>query len=113
MLNDAQLNAYKKALEVRLIELDRSTEASRDSRKPVELDQSGIGRLSRMDAMQQQAMALAAERRRQAERQKLRAALERIDGDEYGACVRCGEDISPERLEFDPAITLCVTCMKR
>ncbi|MEO1019762.1 MAG: TraR/DksA family transcriptional regulator [Pseudomonadota bacterium] len=95
-----------------MIELDENTVASEDSRKPVELDQSSIGRLSRMDAMQQQAMALAAERRRQTERRKLVAAIERIDDDEFGDCVRCGDEISRGRLEFDAAITLCGACMK-
>jgi DnaK suppressor protein len=79
----------------------------------VELDQQAVGRLSRMDALQNQAMAEAQSRRRQAERQRILAALERLDQDEYGFCLECGEDIAPDRLALDPAIALCADCMRR
>lgn len=112
MLTDNDLQTFRETLENRLVELDRNTAASRESREPVALDQASIGRLSRMDAMQQQAMALAAENRRQVERKKLVAALERLDRDELGDCVRCGDEIGRDRLEFDATITLCRACMK-
>lgn len=58
-----------------------------DMRAPVTLDQESVGRLSRIDAMQVQAMALAAQRQRQAERSRIDAALMRIDSGDYGWCV--------------------------
>jgi RNA polymerase-binding transcription factor len=84
--------------------------ATKDARDPVELDQSRIGRLSRMDALQGQAMAQDAERRRKIELQKIDAALERIEAGEYGSCVNCGEEIPKARLDFDPAVASCVDC---
>ena len=78
----------------------------------VELDQQAIGRLSRMDALQNQAMAKAGGARRQAERARLRAALARIDAGDYGFCDDCGEEIAPGRLRFDPAATRCVDCAR-
>ncbi len=84
--------------------------ASRESREPVELDQSKVGRLSRMDAMQMQAMALETERRREVELQKIDAALRRMEEDEYGFCSACGEDIPAKRLKIDPATLLCIDC---
>lgn len=75
---------------------------------PVELDQTQQGRLSRMDAIQQQAMAAETQRRRQREIQLIRAALQRLDEGEYGYCVNCGEAIEPQRLALDPATPFCL-----
>ena len=94
-------------------ELRTLSDGSRASRAPVELDQQSVGRLSRMDAMQQQSMDLAREERRRHRLAVLAAALRRLDADEYGYCLACGEDILPERLEIDPAVTLCVACQDR
>ena len=94
-------------------ELRALSDASRDGRAPVELDQQSVGRLSRMDAMQQQSMDLAREERRRHRLAVLNAALRRLDADEYGYCLACGEDILPERLNIDPAVTLCVACQDR
>jgi DnaK suppressor protein len=65
-----------------------------------------------MDALQNQAMAQATARRRQAERSKIAAALGRLDAGEYGYCTDCGETITPARLEADPAIARCLECIR-
>jgi DnaK suppressor protein len=82
---------------------------SADDAAPVELDQTQQGRLSRMDALQQQAMAAETQRRRQRAMQLLDAALTRLDEGEYGYCVNCGEAIEPERLALDPATPFCIS----
>ncbi len=79
-------------------------------RAPVELDQQSVGRLSRMDAMQQQEMAQAEARRRKNDIIRIDAALKRIDEGEYGWCASCGEPIAPKRLEIDPMAHLCIGC---
>jgi DnaK suppressor protein len=84
-----------------------------DAASVVELDQTRQGRLSRMDAMQQQAMAAATGQRRGAELARIDAALARIEADEYGECLSCNEEIAPRRLEIDPAATLCIRCAER
>ncbi len=81
-------------------------------RRPVELDQQSVGRLSRMDALQVQAMAQAQEGRRQDQLRRIDAALQRLADGEYGACVECGEDIPAKRLEIDPTVVRCVDCAK-
>ena len=91
-------------------ELEAQEETSEAGRAPVELDQTSVGRLSRMDAIQVQAMALATEQRRQAELGRVTAALERIDGDEFGYCEICGEEIAPARLVHNPAVATCIGC---
>jgi DnaK suppressor protein len=100
----------RERLKARLVELDEEDSISAEGRAPVTLEQDSVGRLSRMDAMQVQAMALAAERRRVAERQRIEAALRRLDEDEWGWCLRCGEEIAEARLRHDPSVTLCVKC---
>ena len=80
--------------------------AHEDERRPVQLDQTGSGRLSRMDAMQDQAMAIELERRREIELSRIDSALERLAEGEYGYCVTCGQAIEPQRLELDPVSPL-------
>lgn len=79
----------------------------------VELDQSRVGRLSRMDAMQAQAMAKASAERREAMLRDIQAALKRIDDGSYGLCRDCEEPISPKRLEFDPSALRCIECASK
>ena len=76
----------------------------------VELDQTRTGRLSRMDALQQQAMAQAGQARAEAVLQRIEAALARCDSGEYGDCLKCEEPIDRRRLDVDPATTLCLAC---
>lgn len=94
----------------RLAELDEEERISSESRAPVALQQDSAGRLSRMDALQQQAMAQATQRRRAAEQQRIRAALARLDEGEWGLCLTCGEKIADARLRHDPSVTQCVGC---
>jgi DnaK suppressor protein len=99
-------------LNARLAELDAEDAAGQAGQGTVMLDQQAVGRLSRMDALQYQAMAQAQARRRAGERQKVRAALARIAEGEYGYCTDCGEAIAPGRLDADPAIAKCADCMR-
>ena len=103
----------REALVARREELEILSEVSAESRETVALDQQSVGRLSRMDSMQQQAMAQATERQRAVEISRIENALKRLDEDEYGACAECGEDISEKRLAVDPAASHCVKCAGR
>jgi DnaK suppressor protein len=112
-LTDQQLAELAARLRDRRVELSELRESARDRKAPVELDQASVGRLSRMDAIQGQQMALDAERRRRQEIARIDAALARMRDGEYGACLRCGEPISIGRLEFDPTVPVCVECAAR
>lgn len=94
-------------------ELQAVAESGDESAAIVELDQSKVGRLSRMDAMQAQAMAKASSQRREQMLRQIEAALKRIDDDEYGYCRECDELINPKRLEFDPTAVLCIECASK
>jgi DnaK suppressor protein len=109
---EIDVEEYRALLEARLTELTALAESSRESRAPVTLDQQSVGRLSRMDALQGQAMALETERRRTAEKQRIQAALARIDSGDYGYCAVCDEPIAEKRLRLDPATPVCVDCLR-
>jgi DnaK suppressor protein len=81
-----------------------------DSAETVNLDQTAIGRLSRMDAMQQQAMAVASQQRQSERLLMIKSALERIDDGEYGECLECLISIPIGRLEIDPSAEYCINC---
>lgn len=94
-------------------ELEAQSALASEARRPVELDQQSVGRLSRMDAMQQQAMAQAAERSRQRELTRIELAERRLREGEYGWCAECGEEIPDGRLAIDPMAEKCVHCAGR
>ena len=100
----------RKNLKQERVELLALSELAADGRRPVTLDQQSVGRLSRMDAMQVQAMAQSVEARRRARLPLIEAALRRLDTGDYGYCTDCGERIPARRLAVDPTIARCVDC---
>ena len=109
------LNAEQKtALRGRLLEMQEELRISLRERSaaaaPVELDQTTQGRLSRMDAMQGQAMAQAAVRRAEQQLVLVEQTLRHIDDADFGCCEDCGEPIPMARLQRDPCHRLCVPC---
>jgi len=96
-LTGAQIMAFRKELEAKRDELDVSRTASADARQPVNLDQQSVGRVSRIDAMQHQAMAQAHERQRSQHLVRIEQALRRIKTGRFGYCPECEEEIAPKR----------------
>jgi DnaK suppressor protein len=108
-----QLEHFRDLLEAQRHELLATKDAARDSTRPVLLDQASVGRLSRMDAMQGQAMAIETQRRRDIQLRRIHAALARMQSGDYGLCVACEEEIALPRLQADPATSLCIACASR
>ena len=104
---NARLRAKLESMLHELLSLRAATEQSRAA---VTLDQQSVGRVSRIDAMQAQQLALAADRQRQAQIGRIRRALDRIEEGEFGFCVECGNEIAEGRLEIDPSAHLCIRC---
>jgi DnaK suppressor protein len=102
--------ALQKRLKQMRKEVEKLSESTEQDRQPVTLDQTTVGRLSRMDALQTQAMQLETERRRSMEIQRIDSALQRLDDGEFGYCVSCGIDIEPKRLENNPTTPTCFDC---
>lgn len=91
-------------------EIENLSDLSSQSRRPVALDQQSVGRLSRMDAMQQQAMDKATEAKRKSDLVRIEAAERRLRDGDYGYCDACGEEIPDGRLAVDPMALTCVGC---
>ena len=106
-----------KSLKTRLIEQREAlldvAESSREAAQTVELDQARVGRVSRMDAMQAQAMAKELDRRRLLALQRIDSALKRIENGDYGYCMACDESIMARRLTADPGVLLCIDCASK
>ena len=109
-LDDTQLRHFERLLKERKQALEQAGHTGDAAERVVTLDQSRVGRLSRMDAMQAQAMSIETGRRRRLQIASIETALARLAGNEYGLCLGCGEDIHHGRLEADPAATLCIGC---
>ena len=109
-MNETDLKQFETLIHERLQELEQNSVSGRDAQSVVELDQQAIGRLSRMDALQNQAMAKAQQANRDVETRRLLAALERLERGEFGYCEDCGERIPDGRLTLDLAASKCVSC---
>ena len=109
-LTDEQIAEFRADLLARRQTLQQATYQTETDRAPVELDQQSVGRLSRMDAMQVQAMSQAQQRQREADLRRIAAALSRIEDDEFGYCSECGDLIAERRLQVDPAASHCISC---
>ena len=101
---------FRQLLLARRSQLEALRDSANEAAAPVPLDQTRVGRLSRMDAMQQQAMAQAAVRRQDEELRRITAALARLERDDFGRCESCDEPIAPARLRLDPTVTCCINC---
>ncbi len=109
-MDEIRLKEMKSRLLEMQSELADETQRGTEGTKTVMLDQQSVGRLSRMDAIQNQAIAQAAQARREQLKNRIQSALARIEEDEFGYCVECGDEIAPKRLDLDPTTTICVTC---
>ena len=109
-LSPEELTELSEALNALRTELARSLTLSANAAKPVQLDQSAMGRVSRIDAIQQQKMVAANRQRQRIRLQQSVAALKAMEEEEYGYCRRCDEPISIQRLRVRPESPVCLSC---
>jgi DnaK suppressor protein len=93
-------------------ELLATADSAAEGARPVDLEEP-IGRISRVDAMQQQKMVAVNRQAAQQRRHLVEGALSRIEAGEYGECLGCGEEIDPRRLEAQPEAPFCIECQGR
>ena len=108
-MNEKDLSIYKQKLKSMLLEIDDYLSKTKDSAAAVEPDK-GLGRLSRMEAMQYQQMVLELRRRKKRQLLEVKNAISRIEQNLFGKCVFCGKKISSERLNVFPEVQSCVNC---
>ena len=111
MSNEIDKDYLRERLQTQKQQTLVSLESAQQSAQPVELDQARQGRLSRIDAIQQQAMSQDRVHRLQLELKRIDAALQRLDTDDYGYCIKCGDGIEWQRLKSNPAVLKCQDCI--
>ncbi len=109
-LSKKQIATLHEQLRTIKVELTRLLTLSEKSSDIVTLDQSRVGRLSRMDALQQQEMAKAGKQRQEQQLILVNRALIRLEENEYGYCLECDEVIAYSRLQIRPESEFCVAC---
>lgn len=112
-MTDDELNRFKILLVEQRDDLMASQQLGQSATEIVVLDQSSVGRVSRIDAMQSQSMAIETTRLRQQHLRQIITALALIESGDYGFCTECDNEIDTKRLEIDPAVTRCVPCASR
>ena len=91
--------------EKQIIELEELTQ-------PISPENS-IGRISRMDAINNKSVAEAALRTKKKKLASLKNALTKIDQVDFGKCERCKNPIQIARVVYMPESGLCVHCAAR
>lgn len=103
---------FRPIIVTRLAAIETELSALADAAEAVSPDVA-IGRLSRLDSMQHQQMALAGKRRLGEERNRLHEAERRLLQGSFGKCLLCGQDIAGERLEHQPDAVACMPCLRK
>jgi DnaK suppressor protein len=111
MLSEQDQAALADALRERERDVLAQLDVNESHAEPPSLDEE-IGRLTRMDALQQQQMALHARRRLQIQLETIRGALARVAEGTLGTCVMCATGIARERLDLVPETPFCVSCQQ-
>ena len=110
-LSDAQVEELRAELDRQLRRLQKSMKITDEALKTVELDQTAVGRLSRMDSLQNQALSAGLREREAARLGQIVEALKRLEDGAYGLCATCGGAIPFERLFVFPEAPECAACV--
>lgn len=108
-MTDRERKEMNKVILTKIEETKEEVEHLKELTKPVAPDKA-IGRLSRMDAINNKTINEAALREQTSRLQKLERALTKLEEGNYGTCVKCGDPIPFGRLKFMPWTTKCVKC---
>lgn len=109
-LSEAQTAELRHELEGQLSKLEKSMVVTDEALKTVELDQAAVGRLSRMDSLQNQGMAKGLRERELVRLAQIQEAIKRLDAGTYGICTGCSGAVVFERLLVFPESATCSRC---
>ena len=112
-LSPSQKAELKADLEALKTQLETLLAGNAEAAAPVELDQTRVGRLSRMDAMQMQQQQKAEQARNRLHLQQTLNALAAVTNNDYGYCQQCDEPIGFARLKVRPEAPLCISCQEK
>jgi DnaK suppressor protein len=109
-LSDNEIKELRSELERELGGLVRSMAITDEALRPVQLDQTAVGRLSRMDSIQNQSLTKNLRERESLKLALIRGALARMERGDYGLCEDCGGPIPFGRLFVVPESPTCAGC---
>jgi RNA polymerase-binding transcription factor len=109
-LSHDQTDELRAELDRQLTKLLKSMESTKAALEPVLLDQTAVGRLSRMDLLQNQGLTKNLAEREQVKLAQIQQALERMEQGSYGVCTECGAAVPFERLFVFPEAPTCAGC---
>ncbi len=109
-LSPSQLSELRDELERQLRKLTKSMSVTDEALKTVELDQTAVGRLSRMDSLQNQGLAKGLRERESVKLALIQEALKRLEEGSYGHCTACGGEVPFQRLLIFPESATCSAC---
>ncbi|MCJ8270637.1 MAG: TraR/DksA C4-type zinc finger protein [Psychrosphaera sp.] len=109
-LTDSELEQLRQQMVQLKLQLRQVLEGQHQKAEPVVLDQQSVGRVSRIDAIQQQQMAKAGEQQTSQRLMAISKALRHFDEGDYGYCEQCGLPINVARLKIKPEAQYCIQC---
>lgn len=109
-LTPDQIAELQEELERQLARLERSMRATDEAMEPVELDQAAVGRLSRIDSLQNQGLTRNLQERERVKLAHIEGAFRRLGEGTYGLCISCGSEIPFGRLYVVPEAPTCTAC---
>ena len=112
-LSKTEIQQIRQVILQQMNQLKQQLSLSQESSKTVELDQALAGRVSRIDAIQQQKVAQAGLNRARIKTERLNQALKALDSEDFGYCLECGEAIKFARLLIKPESVYCIDCQSR
>lgn len=110
-LSEEQVADLRHELERQLARLEKSMKVTDEALRTVELDQTAVGRLSRMDSLQNQSLSRGLREREVVRLSQIRDALMRVENGSYGTCTVCDGTIPFERLFVFPEAPECADCV--
>ena len=108
-MNQDDLRILEKEIKSLIKNLKVEIDQLEEDAKPVSPENS-IGRISRMDAINNKSVVEASLRNRKSKLSKLQLALSKINKPGFGMCTRCKSQINPKRLMLLPESDKCVRC---
>ncbi len=99
----------RQKIEALIIKYENDIAETEKMVQPVKPENS-LGRISRMDAINNKSVMEASLRNKVSKRNKLKFALTQIDNEGFGLCQNCKKPINPKRLMFMPESTKCIRC---
>tara|TARA_Y100000589_G_scaffold309011_1_gene326070 strand:+ start:309 stop:641 length:333 start_codon:yes stop_codon:yes gene_type:complete len=109
MLTQEEKRDIQDRINKKLSDLQERMDEYKQLTKPIPPSVS-IGRVSRMDAINNRSVNEAALRQLKNQYKSLENALSRLKKDKFGRCVSCGKKIPTARIHLMPGALRCVRC---